>query len=65
MTRHEAAETCDEVFAEYLPKMKKTARDQLVSDLLQELQERGLELEEDGYELGEDLEYDALADDED
>lgn len=65
MTKHEAAETCDEVFAEYLPKLKKTLRDQLVSDLLQELQDRGLELEEDGYELGEDPEYDALADEDD
>ena len=62
MTKSEAAEICNDVFAEYLPKVKKVDREQLVAELLQELQDRGMELEDDCYEIGDDLEYDALSD---
>jgi len=62
MTKLEAKETCEDVFSEYLPKLKKAEKESLIAELLMELQDRGLEFEEAGYEVGDDPDYDELDD---
>lgn len=60
-TKSEFRETAIEVFDELLPTLKSGARNRLISELISELQERGLDIDEDfsdedeeGEDEGED-----------
>jgi hypothetical protein len=55
MTRTEFKETAEEVFAELLPKVKAADRTEAINELINELQDRGLEIDDDEDEdLDED-----------
>ena len=53
MTRTEFKEAAEEVFAELLPKVKAADRTEAINELITELQDRGLEIDDD--EDDEDL----------
>lgn len=50
MLRSEFREVADDVFAELLPKVKGSDRAEVVSELMNELAARGLDIEDDEYE---------------
>lgn len=47
MTREEFVELSKDLFEEYLPKVNKTDRNAFVQALIAELQDKGLDIEED------------------
>lgn len=65
MTRTEFREAAEEVFAELLPKVKAADRTEAINELITELQDRGLEIDDDededlddeGGEDEEELEF--------
>lgn len=58
MTRTEFREVAEEVFAELLPKVKNADRDEAIDELVNELQARGLEIEDDEDEDSADVDGD-------
>ena len=54
MTRTEFQEVAEEIFAELLPKVKPADRTEAIDALVTELQDRGLEIEDDEDEDFED-----------